>query len=79
MDASAHWQTHHAQILKGTVSSKASAILHFVHVERDVRLLVHGDDFMVQIPTHEEKQFESVLFWDTMESARRSSIRMAPS
>ena len=33
-----------------------------MHVERDVRLLVHGDDFMVEMPTHEEKWLESVLF-----------------
>ena len=26
-----------------------------------MRLLVHGDDFVVEMPTHEEKWFESVL------------------
>ena len=34
----------------------------FVHVERDVRLLVDGDDFMARMPTHEEKRCESVSF-----------------
>ena len=33
-----------------------------VHAKRDMRLLIHGDDFMVEMPTHEEKLFESVLF-----------------
>ena len=30
----------------------------FVHVERDIRLLVHGDDFTVEMSTREEKWFE---------------------
>ena len=48
---------------RGTISSKASAILLlFVHVERDVRLLLHGDDFLAEIPTHDKKWFEGVLF-----------------
>ena len=34
----------------------------FVHVERDIRLLVDGDDFMVEMPTREEKWFEEVSF-----------------
>ena len=33
-----------------------------MQVERDVRLLVHGDDFMVEMSTHEEKWFVGVLF-----------------
>ena len=33
----------------------------FVHVERDIRLLVHGDNFMVEMPTHEEKRFRKRL------------------
>ena len=58
VDASARWQAHHAQILK----EHGFSPLIFVHVERDVRLLVHGDHFTVEMPTHEEKLFESVLF-----------------
>ena len=63
VDATARWQTHYAQILKehGFVPGLSNPSL-FVHVERDIRLLVHGDDFMVEKPTHEEKWFDSVLF-----------------
>ena len=32
-----------------------------VHVERDIRLYVHGDDYMADMPTHEEKWFARVL------------------
>ena len=42
--------------------SRSEQSLSVVHVEQDVRLLVHGDDFMVEMPTHEEKWFESVSF-----------------
>ena len=54
---------HHAQILKkhSFVQGLSNPAL-FVHFERDVRLLVHGDDFMVEMPTHEEKWFDGVLF-----------------
>ena len=31
-------------------------------MERDVRLLVRGDDFTVEMPIHEEKWFEGVLY-----------------
>ena len=48
-----------------------------VHVERDIRLYVHGDDYMADMPTHEEKWFASVLSRNTMHCARGSSIRMA--
>ena len=63
MDANDRWQPHHVQILKehGFVQLFSNPEL-FVHVERDVRLFVHGDDFMVEMPTHEEKWLESVLF-----------------
>ena len=63
VDASARWQAHYAQILKehGFVQGLSNPSL-FVHVERDIRLLVHGDDFMVEMPTHEEKWFGSVSF-----------------
>ena len=47
MDASAHWQGHQAH---GFVQGLGNPSL-FVHVERDVRLLVHGDDFMVEMST----------------------------
>ena len=61
--ASARWQAHYAQILKGhSFVQGLSNLALFVRVERDVRLLVHGDDFMVEMPTHEEKWFEGVLF-----------------
>ena len=33
-----------------------------VHGERDARLFVQGDDFMVEMPTHQQKWFKSVLF-----------------
>ena len=33
-----------------------------MHGERDGRLLVRGDDFMVEMPIHEEIWFENVLF-----------------
>ena len=51
------------QILKehGFVQDLSNPSL-FVHMKRDVRLLVHGDDFMVAMPSHEEKWFASVLF-----------------
>ena len=57
------WQTRYAQILTehGFVQGLSNLAL-FVHVERDVRLLVHGDDFMVAMPTHEKKWFESIQF-----------------
>ena len=64
VDASARRQAHHAQILKehGFVQGLSNPSL-FVRVKRDTRLLVHGDEFlMVEMPTHEEKLFESVLF-----------------
>ena len=56
VDASVRWQAHDAQILKegGFVQGLSNPSL-FVHVERDVALLVHGGDFMVEMPTHEEK------------------------
>ena len=54
---------HSAQIPKdqGFVQGLSNPTLS-VHEERDVRPLVDGDDFMVEVPTHEEKWFESVLF-----------------
>ena len=63
MDTSARWQAHHAQILKehGFVQGLSNLAL-FVQVERDVRLFVRGDDFMVETRTSEEKWFEGVLF-----------------
>ena len=46
-DASARWQAHHAQILKehGFVQDLSNPSLS-VHVERDLRLLVHGDPLL---------------------------------
>ena len=63
LESSACWQAHFVQILKehGFVQGLSNHAL-FVHVERDVRLLVHGDDVMVEMPTDEEKWFECVLF-----------------
>ena len=63
VDVSVRWQEHHAHILKERelVQGLSNPAL-FVHEERDVRLLVHGDDFMVEMPTHEETWFESDLF-----------------
>ena len=63
VDGSARWQAHHAQIFEEHefVQGLSSPSL-CVHAKRDVRLLVHGDDSMVEMPTHEENWFESVLF-----------------
>ena len=78
VDASARWHKHYAQILKehGFVQGLSSPAL-FVQVGRDVRLLVHGDDLMVEMPTHEEKWFESVLFSKYDGTRTGSSIRTA--
>ena len=59
----ARWQAHYAQILKehSFVQGHSNPSL-FVHVERYLRLLVHDDDFVVEIPAHEEKWFDMVLF-----------------
>ena len=61
-DARARWQAHHAQILKrhGFVPGLSNP----VQVERDVRLLVHGDDFMVQMPTRDEKRLVLDIRWN---------------
>ena len=49
VDVSARWQAHHAQILKWhSFVQGLSNLAFFVHVERDIRLLFHGDDFMVE-------------------------------
>ena len=64
VDASARWQAHDAQFLKEhEFDSGLSSPSLFVHAKRDVRLLVGGDDFMAEMPTHEERWFESVLFF----------------
>ena len=69
VNASARWQAHHAQILKEHSFVHGTSNLElFVHVERDLRLLVHGDNFMVEMPTRKEKWFSR----NTMEHARRS-------
>ena len=63
VDASARRQGHHAQILKKhSFVQGLSNSSSFVCVEGDVRVVVHGDDVMVEMPTHEEKWFEIVLF-----------------
>ena len=55
VDANARWQAHCAQILKGhSFAQGLSNPALFVHLERDIGLLVHGDDFMVEMPTREE-------------------------
>ena len=54
----------------GTVDASArrqASAIQFVHVERDIKLLVHGDDFMVEMLTHEEQWY-----------ARGITIQMAP-
>lgn len=63
VDASARWQAHYAELLKkhGFAQGLSNPSL-FAHSVRDVRLLVHGDDFMVEMPSTEEKWFEEVLF-----------------
>ena len=51
LDASGRWQAHYAQILKGHCFAQGlSNPALFVDVERDLRLLVHGDDFRVEMP-----------------------------
>ena len=64
VDASGQWQAHYSLILKKNTSfvQRLRNPSLFVCVERDVRLLVHGEDFMVEMPTHEEKWLEGVLF-----------------
>ena len=54
VDACARWQAHHAQIMKehGFVQGLSNHF-QFVHVERDIGLLVHDDDFMVVMSTLE--------------------------
>ena len=66
VDASAHWQGHQAH---GFVQGLGNPSL-FVHVERDVRLLVH-------VPTLKRNGSKASCSRNTMESARRSSIQMA--
>ena len=63
VDASVRWQAHYAQSLEehSFAQSLCNPAL-FVHVEPDMRLLVHGDDFMVEMPALEEKWFEGVWF-----------------
>ena len=63
VDATARRQAHYTQILKKNefVQGLSNPSL-FVHVDKDVRLLLHGDNFMVAITTRVEKWFESVLF-----------------
>ena len=64
LDAGARWQAHDAQFLKEhEFDSGLCSPSLFVHAKRDVRLLVGGDDFMAEMPTHEERWFESVLFF----------------
>ena len=56
VDAIARWQAHYGQILtKHEFVQSLSSPSLFVHAKHDVRLLVHGDDFMVEMPTHEDK------------------------
>ena len=55
---------HYAQILKDHDFVQCLHNLSlFMHVKRHVRVLVLGDDFMVEMPTHEEKWVERVLFF----------------
>ena len=62
VDASTRRQLHYAQILKKhSFVQGLSNSFSFVHMEGDVRVVVHGDDVMVEMPTHEEKWFEIVL------------------
>ena len=62
VDASPHWQARYAQMLKenGFTQGLGNSSLS-VHAERDARHVVHGDDLMVKMPTHEEKRAKSVL------------------
>ena len=63
VDASDRWQVRCAQILKGHgfVPGLSNPAL-IAQVERNVKWLGHGDDFMVAMPTHEKFWFESVMF-----------------
>ena len=62
VDASARWQAHYATLLKqqGFSQGRSNPAL-LVHVERDIRLLVHGDDFLVEMPSGQAEWFESIL------------------
>ena len=56
-DASARWEAHYAQILEDHEFVQGLSLPSvFVHVGQ------HVDDFMVEMPTHQEKWLASVLF-----------------
>ena len=62
VDASARWQAHYSQLLKeaGFAQGQSNPSL-FVRAERDIRLLVHGDDFLVETPSEQARVFEDLL------------------
>jgi hypothetical protein len=62
VDASARWQAHYAKVLtdNGFAQGRSNPAL-FVHPGRDIRLLVHGDDFLVEMPADQAAFFESLL------------------
>ena len=63
LDAGARWQAHDAQFLKEhEFDSGLGSPSLFVHTKRNVRPLVDGDDFMAEMPTHEETWFQSAFF-----------------
>ena len=51
LDASARWQTHNAQILKENEFVQRLSNPCSCNVGKDVRMLLHGDDFMVETHT----------------------------
>ena len=62
VDASARWQSDYAGLLtqEGFQQGKSNpAIFH--HPKKDIRLLCHGDDFMVVCPSTSRVWFERVL------------------
>ena len=62
VDASARWQAHYKELLekKGFKQGLSNPAL-FYSEEHDVRLLVHGDDFCVELPSEKELWFQGLL------------------
>lgn len=62
VDAAASWQANYSEPLKkhGFTRGASNPALMY-HPQRDIRLPVHGDDFMVEMPSDCGAWFESIL------------------
>ena len=58
----ARWQVNCSELLKmrGFMQGASNPALMY-HPQRDIRFLVHGDDFMVEMPSDCGAWFESIL------------------